>query len=106
MRRAVLLTGSAFRARLPALATPLRVLAARRPMPPLINAEPVVHARRMVRRERARPLDEDDETREPFDALEVFGHLREICDPEHPHTLEQARLALCVPARSVPLRAV
>ena len=62
-------------------------------MPPLINAEPVVHARRVLRRERARPLEEDDETREPFDALEVFGHLREICDPEHPHTLEQARAA-------------
>ena len=61
------------------------------PPPPLINAEPVVHARRVLRRERARPLEEDDETREPFDALEVFGHLREICDPEHPHTLEQAR---------------
>lgn len=66
-------------------------------MPPLINAEPVVHARRVVRRERARPLDEDDETREPFDALEVFGHLREICDPEHPHTLEQARVSRSVP---------
>ena len=62
-------------------------------MAPLINAEPVVHARRVVhRRERARALEEeDDETREPFDALEVFGHLREICDPEHPHTLEEAR---------------
>lgn len=28
-------------------------------------------------------------TVEPFDALEIFQHLREISDPEHPHTLEQ-----------------
>lgn len=58
---------------------------------PLINPAPVVHGRRTVRRVRARALDDDDDTREAFDALEVFGHLREISDPEHPYTLEQAR---------------
>jgi hypothetical protein len=28
-------------------------------------------------------------TREPIDALEVFEHIRDITDPEHPYTLEQ-----------------
>jgi hypothetical protein len=27
--------------------------------------------------------------REPIDALEVFDHIRDITDPEHPYTLEQ-----------------
>jgi hypothetical protein len=27
--------------------------------------------------------------REPIDALEVFEHIRDITDPEHPYTLEQ-----------------
>ncbi len=58
---------------------------------PLINPAPVVHSRRAVRRARAPAPAADDNTREPFDALEVFGHLREISDPEHPYTLEQAR---------------
>ena len=27
--------------------------------------------------------------REPIDALEVFDHIRDITDPEHPYSLEQ-----------------
>lgn len=27
--------------------------------------------------------------RDEIDALEVFEHVRDICDPEHPYTLEQ-----------------
>jgi hypothetical protein len=27
--------------------------------------------------------------REPIDALEVYEHIRDITDPEHPYTLEQ-----------------
>lgn len=27
--------------------------------------------------------------REPIDAPEIFEHIRDICDPEHPYTLEQ-----------------
>lgn len=30
-----------------------------------------------------------EDEREPIDALEVFEHLRDITDPEHPYTLEQ-----------------
>lgn len=31
----------------------------------------------------------DDKEREPIDSLEIFEHIREITDPEHPYTLEQ-----------------
>jgi hypothetical protein len=62
---------------------------------PLINPAPIVHSRRVVRREAPRAVDPADASRELFDALEVFGHLREISDPEHPYTLEQARVTLC-----------
>lgn len=54
----------------------------------LINPEPVVVSKRALPKREPR-LDDSNE-REPFDALEVFGHLREISDPEHPYTLEQA----------------
>lgn len=30
-----------------------------------------------------------DNEREPIDSLEVFEHIRDIVDPEHPYTLEQ-----------------
>jgi hypothetical protein len=33
--------------------------------------------------------DWQDEAREPIDAVEVFEHVRDINDPEHPYTLEQ-----------------
>lgn len=35
----------------------------------------------------------DPNVRDPMDALEVFDMIREIKDPEHPHTLEQLRVA-------------
>jgi len=31
----------------------------------------------------------DEYQREPVDALEIYEHLRDIKDPEHPHTLEE-----------------
>lgn len=30
-----------------------------------------------------------EDAREPIDPLEVYEHLRDIIDPEHPYTLEQ-----------------
>ena len=39
----------------------------------------------------AREADPDE--RDPLDALEVFEMIRDIKDPEHPHTLEQLRVA-------------
>eukprot|EP00955_Chlamydomonas_euryale_P040775 351806-Chlamydomonas_euryale.AAC.3 len=34
-------------------------------------------------------IDADNDEREPIDALEIFEHVRDITDPEHPYTLEQ-----------------
>lgn len=51
----------------------------------LINANPVVHQRK----ERSTRRDVDDSAPELIDALEVFDHVRDIKDPEHPYSLEQ-----------------
>ncbi|KAG1678017.1 hypothetical protein FOA52_000813 [Chlamydomonas sp. UWO 241] len=55
----------------------------------LINANPVVHETRARTRRTARVDAGDEDAREAIDALEVFEHLRNITDPEHPYTLEQ-----------------
>ena len=31
----------------------------------------------------------NENEREPIDALEIFDHIRDITDPEHPYSLEQ-----------------
>ncbi|TKR67897.1 hypothetical protein L596_023974 [Steinernema carpocapsae] len=54
----------------------------------LENASPIVYS--VVRRERKiSPEDYDENIVDPIDALEVFDHIRDINDPEHPLTLEQ-----------------
>ena len=35
----------------------------------------------------------DPDARDPLDSLEVFDMIRDIKDPEHPHTLQQLRVA-------------
>ncbi|BBN12710.1 cytosolic iron-sulfur assembly component 2 [Marchantia polymorpha subsp. ruderalis] len=54
--------------------------------PGLINANPVVHETkaRSVRQEST-----DETSVDEFDALEIFEHVRDITDPEHPYSLEQ-----------------
>ncbi|KAK9821330.1 hypothetical protein WJX81_006186 [Elliptochloris bilobata] len=55
----------------------------------LINPSPILHARKSARR-RLEPCEVVDESaRQPIDVLEVFEHLRDVTDPEHPYTLEQ-----------------
>uniref|UniRef100_A0A183BQK4 Adenylate kinase isoenzyme 6 homolog n=1 Tax=Globodera pallida TaxID=36090 RepID=A0A183BQK4_GLOPA len=57
----------------------------------LDNAAPVVHAtkaRRALSEEDASAT-LDDDMEEPIDAAEIFEHIRDINDPEHPYTLEQ-----------------
>ena len=61
----------------------------------MLNENPVVHAVEVKRR---RTEDDtiaaaDPETRDPLDSLEVFDMIRGIKDPEHPHTLEQLKVA-------------
>jgi hypothetical protein len=61
-------------------------------MDELINPNPVLHARRRTARRSAGGASTGAGAaggREPIDALEVFEHLRDITDPEHPYTLEQ-----------------
>lgn len=54
----------------------------------LENAAPVIHEVKDRKRVlTARDLDASIE--DPVDATEVFDHIRDICDPEHPYTLEQ-----------------
>eukprot|EP01018_Ginkgo_biloba_P001185 Gb_13951 [translate_table: standard] len=52
--------------------------------PGLINANPVVHAKK----ERSiRP--EDTSPHDAVDALDIYDSVRDIRDPEHPYSLEQ-----------------
>ncbi|KAF8073216.1 AE7 [Scenedesmus sp. PABB004] len=60
-------------------------------MDALINPNPVVHERK-ARRARAPPAAAAPDGREPIDAGEVYDHIRDIVDPEHPYTLEQLQV--------------
>ncbi len=50
----------------------------------LINANPVVHAKK----ERVART-EDPHCDDAVDPLEIYDHVRDIRDPEHPYSLEQ-----------------
>eukprot|EP00887_Chlorella_sp_A99_P006928 scaffold2.g6928.t1 len=60
-------------------------------MDALINPSPVVYAveRKPSRKAQGRREEDGEDIREPIDALEVFEHIRDIVDPEHPYSLEQ-----------------
>mmetsp|Transcript_26257 Transcript_26257/g.46714 ORF Transcript_26257/g.46714 Transcript_26257/m.46714 type:complete len:165 (-) Transcript_26257:451-945(-) len=57
----------------------------------LINPAPIIYERQTLdRRQRAVGVEAaSEEERDPVDALEIFEHLRDIKDPEHPHSLEE-----------------
>jgi len=57
----------------------------------LINANPVVYERK-ERPSRNDVTDRDESAVEPIDEQEVFDHLRDIKDPEHPYSLEQLKV--------------
>ncbi|KAI5656386.1 hypothetical protein M9H77_25179 [Catharanthus roseus] len=57
----------------------------------LINANPTVYEKR-DRRTRTAPNDVDEYAAEPIDQLEIFDHLRDIKDPEHPYSLEELKV--------------
>nr|XP_034588546.1 protein AE7-like [Setaria viridis]TKW23650.1 hypothetical protein SEVIR_3G000500v2 [Setaria viridis] len=54
----------------------------------LINANPVIHEKK-ERRVRQAPETTDENAVELIDQLEIFDHIRDIKDPEHPYSLEQ-----------------
>eukprot|EP00775_Hariotina_reticulata_P002151 gene2151-2469_t len=53
----------------------------------LINPNPIIHERKA--RKTRETLKATTGVREPIDAVEIFEHIRDITDPEHPYTLEQ-----------------
>ncbi|XP_049934061.1 protein AE7-like [Nymphaea colorata] len=57
----------------------------------LINANPVVYERK-ERRSRPVQMDTDEYAVEPIDQQEVFDHVRDIKDPEHPYSLEELKV--------------
>uniref|UniRef100_A0ACD5UU24 Uncharacterized protein n=2 Tax=Avena sativa TaxID=4498 RepID=A0ACD5UU24_AVESA len=57
----------------------------------LINANPVVHEKK-ERRTREAPGNTDENAVEPIDQLEIFDHIRDIKDPEHPYSLEELKV--------------
>ncbi|XP_024994445.1 protein AE7 [Cynara cardunculus var. scolymus] len=61
--------------------------------PALINANPVVYEKK-ERPTRSRPGDGgfDEYAAELIDQLEIFDHIRDIKDPEHPYSLEELKV--------------
>ncbi|KAI3453848.1 hypothetical protein Pfo_010511 [Paulownia fortunei] len=57
----------------------------------LINANPVVYEKK-ERRTRSAPGDVDEYAVEPIDQQEIFDHIRDIKDPEHPYSLEELKV--------------
>ncbi|XP_042481878.1 protein AE7-like [Macadamia integrifolia] len=57
----------------------------------LINANPVVYGIK-ERRVRSAPSDVDEYAIEPINQEEIFDHIRDIKDPEHPYSLEELKV--------------
>ncbi|XP_019176144.1 PREDICTED: protein AE7-like isoform X2 [Ipomoea nil] len=57
----------------------------------LINANPIVYEKK-ERRVRIPAADVNEYAVEPIDQLEIFDHLRDIKDPEHPYSLEELKV--------------
>ncbi|ONI01664.1 hypothetical protein PRUPE_6G151700 [Prunus persica] len=58
----------------------------------LINANPVIYEKK-ERRVRSVPTAAADEYAvEPIDQQEIFDHIRDIKDPEHPYSLEELKV--------------
>ena len=64
-----------------------------------INADPVVHVRRELPKSKRRirlALETNELLSDPVDAIEVFYHIKDINDPEHPYSLEQVCFSLTI----------
>ncbi|KAK4252698.1 hypothetical protein QN277_014442 [Acacia crassicarpa] len=57
----------------------------------LINANPIIYEKK-ERRARPTPTFTDDGAAEPIDQQEIFDHIRDIKDPEHPYSLEELKV--------------
>ncbi|KAI5594671.1 hypothetical protein POPTR_003G098000v4 [Populus trichocarpa] len=58
----------------------------------LINANPVIYEKKERRVRSAPSVGDDEHAVEPIDQLEVFDHIRDIKDPEHPYSLEELKV--------------
>ena len=61
-------------------------------MAEVLNANPTVFKEERQLRT-AVAMEDDPAARDPIDSHEVYDLIRDIKDPEHPHTLEQLRVA-------------
>ena len=59
----------------------------------LINPNPEIFDVTTTARRDDDVIDDEDDSYDEFDNLEVFDLIRNILDPEHPHTLEQLKVA-------------
>ncbi|XP_028759496.1 protein AE7-like [Neltuma alba] len=57
----------------------------------LINANPIIYEKK-ERRARTTPTSTDDNVAESIDQQEIFDHIRDIKDPEHPYSLEELKV--------------
>ncbi|KDO57178.1 hypothetical protein CISIN_1g031455mg [Citrus sinensis] len=58
----------------------------------LINANPVVYEKKERRARSASSCVNDEYAAEQIDQQEVFDHVRDIKDPEHPYSLEELKV--------------
>jgi metal-sulfur cluster biosynthetic enzyme len=58
----------------------------------LINANPIIYEKKQRQQRSTQSLPGDEYTVEPIDQLEVFDHIRDIKDPEHPYSLEELKV--------------
>ncbi|CAI8588246.1 unnamed protein product [Vicia faba] len=58
----------------------------------LINANPVIYEKKQRQQRSTQSLPADEYAVEPIDQLEIFDHIRDIKDPEHPYSLEELKV--------------
>ncbi|XP_057519096.1 protein AE7-like [Amaranthus tricolor] len=58
----------------------------------LINANPTVYEKKDRGARKQSTNDGDEYAVEPIDDLEIFDHIRDIKDPEHPYSLEELKV--------------
>lgn len=58
----------------------------------LINANPVIYEKKQRQQRSTQSLPTDEYTVEPIDQQEIFDHIRDIKDPEHPYSLEELKV--------------
>lgn len=58
----------------------------------LINENPVIYEKKQRQQRSTQSLPADEYTVEPIDQQEIFDHIRDIKDPEHPYSLEELKV--------------